>query len=246
MSDTVLITGASRGIGRACAEVFAREGMNIIINYNKSKVCALELEKKISDIYPDVNVISICADVSDSLDVKNMFEKVKNMFGGVDILINNAAVAHRSLFQDVTDEERDYIFGVNVYGVFNCTREALPYMIHRKRGRIINISSMWGISGSSCEVHYSASKAAIIGFTRALSKELAPSGILVNCVAPGVIDTEMNDHLSDEDRLSLCEATPLGRIGSPEEVAETVLFLASERAGFITGQVISVDGGFLL
>ena len=244
MPKTVLVTGASRGIGRECAKAFAREGFNVLINYHKSGDAANALKRELCEM--GVRTEAFCADVSDTSEVERMFERIETCFGGVDVLVNNAGVAHTALFSDVSDAQRDRIFGVNVFGAFNCVRAALPYMIHEKSGSIINISSIWGVSGASCEVHYSASKAALIGFTRALSKELAPSGIRVNCVAPGVIDTDMNAALDGNVRAQLCEDTPLGRLGTPEEAANAVLFLASDRASFITGQTITVDGGFIV
>ena len=167
------------------------------------------------------------------------------MFGSADILINNAGIAQQKLFTDITDDDFTRMFDINVRGVFNCCRAALPYMIHKKHGRIINISSMWGVCGASCEVHYSASKAAVIGMTKALAKEVGPSGITVNCIAPGLIDTPMNANLSKETINELCEETPVGRIGTPEDIANAALFLASDSSSFITGQVLGVDGGFI-
>jgi 3-oxoacyl-[acyl-carrier protein] reductase len=171
-----------------------------------------------------------------------MFQTV----GDVDILVNNAGIARQELFTDISPETWRRIFAVNVDGAFNCCQLALPHMIHEKRGKIINISSMWGITGGSCETAYSASKAAIIGLTKALAKELGPSGIQVNCVAPGVIDTDMNNNLTAEDMEALRQETPAGRIGAPEDVAAAVAFLASAGGDFITGQVISVDGGMVI
>ena len=246
MPKTVLITGASRGIGRACALGFAARGMNVVINYNKSEHEAKSLLAEIEAAYGNVRALTVKADVSDAGEVGAMFEVITAELGGADILVNNAGISISGLFTDITDAERDRVFGVNVYGAFNCTRAALPYMIHEKYGRIINISSMWGVSGASCEVHYSASKAALIGFTRALSKELAPSGITVNAVAPGVIDTDMNARLDGDAMRALCEETPVGRLGAPRDVAAAVLFLSSDEAGFITGQTVTVDGGFLM
>ena len=186
------------------------------------------------------------ADVSDKTEVEEMFRKAEQELGKISALVNNAGIAEQILFSDITEEKRDRMFAVNVKGAYNCTQAVLPSMIHEKYGRIINVSSMWGISGASCEVHYSASKAALIGFTKALAKEVGLSGITVNCVAPGVIGTDMNAAISREILEELKENTPLNRIGTSEDVAEAILFLASDKASFITGQTLSVDGGFIL
>jgi len=238
--ETVLITGASRGIGRETAKLFSKNGFNVVINYNKSEKDALELLSEIK------NAAAIRADVSNRKEVFEMIEKANSIFGGIDILVNNAAVAGQMLFQDISEEEWDRIFDTNVKGAFNCTQAVLPHMLHKKSGKIINISSIWGITGASCEVHYSASKAALIGFTKALAKELGPSGITVNCVAPGIINTDMNSSIPNEVMDALKEETPLGKIGYPEDIANTIFFLASKKADFITGQVISPNGGFLI
>ncbi len=236
---TVLITGASRGIGAAVAREFAQNGYRVIINYNKSKEKALLLAE-------EIGALAIYADVSKSEEVKKMFEEIEKKYGGVDVLINNAGISQIKLFSDITEQDWDEMFSINVKGMFNCTKSALPYMIHKKCGKIINVSSMWGIAGASCEVHYSASKASVIGFTKALAKELAPSGICVNCVAPGVISTDMCSDLTDEDMQLLKEETPLGRIGKSEEVAKAILFLASGESDFITGQVLNINGGMVI
>ncbi len=186
------------------------------------------------------------ADVSDKTEVEEMFRKAEQELGKISALVNNAGIAEQILFSDITEEKWDRMFAVNVKGAYNCTQAVLPSMIHEKYGRIINVSSMWGISGASCEVHYSASKAALIGFTKALAKEVGLSGITVNCVAPGVIGTDMNAAISGEILEELKENTPLNRIGTSEDVAEAILFLASDKASFITGQTLSVDGGFIL
>lgn len=244
MKKTVLITGASRGIGRAAAETFAKAGYDVAVNYNKSAEAAEALCRELEKY--SVKALPFQADVADKKAVEKMSAEIETAMGAVSVLVNNAGIAEQALFTDITEEMWDRMFAVNVKGAYNCTQAVLPKMIHEKYGRIINVSSMWGISGASCEVHYSASKAALIGFTKALAKEVGLSGITVNCVAPGVINTDMNGHLSPEIISELKEETPLNRIGAPRDVAETVLFLASEKASFITGQTISVDGGFIL
>lgn len=252
MAKTVLITGAGRGIGRESAKYFVRNGYNVVINYRDNTDAAESLLSEIkSEAQNNTDIlygaaISIKADVSKREQVNEMFAQIEKEFGGVDILINNAGVSQIKLFSDITEQEWDNIFDTNVKGMFNCTQCALPYMIHQKQGRIINISSIWGICGASCEVHYSASKAAVIGFTKALAKELGPSGILVNCVAPGIIDTEMNNVLSEETTEELRQETPLGVFGKPSDIASVIYYLASSEANFITGQVISPNGGFVI
>jgi len=240
MLKTALVTGASRGIGRAIAKLLAQKGYRVIINYNNSETAAKEILAEIRNKGLSAEIFK--ADISNRAEVEKMFE----FAGGVDLLVNNAGIAEQILFTDITEEKWRRIFDINVNGVFNCCQCALPYMIHKKCGKIINISSIWGICGASCEVHYSATKAAIIGFTKALAKELGPSGITVNCVAPGVIATEMNGMLSHETLDALREETPLEKIGAPEDIAQTVLFLAENSGDFITGQVISPNGGFVI
>lgn len=240
---TVVITGSARGIGAATAALFADSGYNVVINYNTSEKEALTLLEQLTD--KGCTATAVRADVSDPQEAKLLLEQAKSRFGNVDVLVNNAGIAQQKLFTDITDEDYDRMFDCNVRSVFNCCRCALPDMIHNKYGRIINISSMWGIVGASCEVHYSASKAAVIGMTKALAREVAPSGITVNCIAPGVIDTPMNKGFDEETMKVLCEETPVGRIGTPEEIARAVLFFADEKSGFITGQTLGIDGGFI-
>lgn len=244
-SKTALITGASRGIGAATAELFAKSGYNVILNYNESEAQARALEQRIND-NTGVIALAIQANIADETQVHAMFSVARSQFPHIDVLVNNASIAAQGLLTDVTTAEWDALFAVNVRGTFLCSREALADMIPKKRGRIVNISSIWGITGASCEVAYSATKSAIIGFTKALAKEVGPSGITVNCVAPGVIDTEMNSNLRNEDLAELIENTPVGRLGTAEEVANAVLYLASGKAGFITGQVLSPNGGFVI
>lgn len=241
---TALITGASRGIGAKTAEILAQNGYRVIINYNKSEKEALALCENLNSM--GGSAFAVRADLSKSSEIKEMFEKIKEISDGVDLLVNNAGIADVSLFTDVSEEKYDEIFNVNMKSVFLCSKYCAPFMINKKCGKIINISSMWGITGASCEAVYSASKAAVIGFTKALAKELAPSGITVNCIAPGVIETDMNKNLSDEDLDALKEEIPLARFGKSEDVANTVLFLASPSADYITGQVISTDGGMVI
>ena len=230
----VLITGASRGIGAACARVFAKSGYDVIINYKNSKKEALELAE-------EIGAETICADVSDSAQVAEMFKAA----GEVDVLVNNAGISGFYMLDAMSDDEWDRLIGVNLSGVFYCTRAVLPQMLRRKSGAIVNISSMWGICGASCETAYSASKAGVIGLTKALAKEVGPSGIRVNCIAPGAVDTDMNKKLGEDAIKELCEETPLGRLGKPEEVARAILFLADDE-GFITGQVLSPNGGLVI
>ena len=244
MNKTVVITGASRGIGSECARLFARKGYNVVINYNISEEKAVALCEELTS--QGFSAAAVKADVADSAQAKALIDKAVELFGGIDVLINNAGIGEQRLITDVTDEIWARMIGVNLNGVFYCTRQALPHMINKKSGRIINISSIWGICGASCEVHYSAAKAGVIGFTKALAKEVGPSGITVNCVAPGVIETEMNKALSKADLNALCEETPIGRLGTAEDIANTVLFLAEDSGGFITGQVISPNGGFVI
>jgi 3-oxoacyl-[acyl-carrier protein] reductase len=239
--QTALITGASRGIGSAIARQLAKEGFRVIVNYNASEREAQALICELNNINR-ISCMALQADVSNRAQVEELFAQA----GNVDVLINNAGIAQQKLFTDLTEQDWNRMFDVNVKGVFHCCQCALPYMIHQKRGKIINISSMWGQVGASCEVHYSAAKAAVIGLTKALAKEVGPSGIQVNCVAPGVIQTEMNAHLDSDTIRELKEETPLGVIGTAEDVANAVSFLAGEKSSFITGQIWGVNGGMII
>ncbi len=245
MKKIALVTGASGDIGRQIAVDLANDGYIVVINYNNSQYGAdLALEEIISN---GGEAYALKADISDRAQVDEMVEEVLACYGRIDLLVNNAGIAKQNMFQDITEDEWDKIFDINVKGTFNCTQAVIKGMISNHSGNIINISSIWGISGASCEVAYSASKAAIIGFTKALAQEVAPSNIRVNCVAPGVIDTKMNANVTQEDMDALCEQTPLGKIGMPEDVSQAVMFLANDdKAGFITGQIISPNGGFII
>lgn len=242
--QAALITGASRGIGAATARLLARRGCAVAINYNHSEAQALTLVDELTR--EGHTAIAVQADVSDRAQVQKMVDNVLENFCQLDILICNAGISRSGLLSDLTESQWREIFSVNLDGVFHCCQAALPHFIHRKAGRIVTVSSMWGQVGASCEVAYSASKAAVIGFTKALAQELGPSGITVNCVAPGVIDTEMNACYSPEDLAALADETPLGRLGTPEEVARSIAFLASPEASFFTGQVLAPNGGIVL
>ena len=241
---TVLVTGASDGIGAETARLFAKNGYNVAVNYNTGKQRAETLAAELED--GGAKVLCVKADVSRSDEVLNMFREIDGVFGGVDVLVNNAGVSSVKMLCDVSEQEWDRTFDVNVKGAYLCSNAAASFMVHNKFGRIINISSVWGIRGASCEVHYSASKASLIGFTKALAKELSLSGITVNCVCPVLIDTKMNAHLSDEELSALYSEIPVGRAGSAAEVANAVLFLADEKSAYITGQTLCVDGGWSL
>lgn len=239
MEKVVLITGGSRGIGEAAVKAFAAAGHRVAFVYNKSRDAAKKLEEA-------TGAFAICADVSVSHETNRAVSLATEKFGGIDVLVNNAGISQIKLFTEITDDDWSRMIGVNLTGCFNFSRAVAPGMIARKSGSIINVSSMWGEVGASCEVHYSAAKAGVIGLTKALAKELGPSRVRVNCIAPGVIDTEMNGELDEAARSALKEQTPLMRIGAPEEVARAILFLASDDADFITGQVIGVNGGFVI
>lgn len=237
MNRKILITGGSRGIGRACVKRFSEDGDKVVFIYRSSE----DEARKVSE---ETGAFAVRADLSDAREASDAVKRAAELMGGIDVLVANAGIAQFSLFTDISDDDWRKMTDTNLSSVFYCAREVSKLMIHEKSGKIVTISSMWGLVGASCEVHYSAAKAGVIGMTKALAKELGPSGINVNCVCPGVIDTDMNAHLSAEDLNALCDETPLCRIGKPEEAADAVFFLASENASFITGQVLSVDGGF--
>ena len=233
----VLITGGSRGIGKACVYEFSNNGYRVFLNFNKSSD---EAEK----IKNETGAVIVKADVSDSKQVNDMAEFIHTNYGKIDVIVNNAGISQQKLFTDITENDWDRMFDVNMKSMYLVTKAFVDDMIYKQSGKIINISSMWGVTGGSCEVHYSAAKAAVIGFTKALAKELAPSGIQVNAVACGAIDTEMNGHLSDDDKASLAEEIPAGRFGSPQEVAKLVKSLSGMNS-YLTGQIITLDGGWI-
>lgn len=244
MAKTVLITGASSGIGAAAAALFAANNYNVAVNYCNHKQSALNVVNDI--LSAGGSAAAFGADVSSYVDAKALTDDVTAFFGKIDVLINNAGIAQQILFTDITPTMWDKMINTNLSSVYNCCKHVLPQMIHRKDGRIINVSSMWGQTGGSCEVHYSAAKAGVIGLTKALAKETAPSGITVNCVCPGVIKTNMTSCFSSETLNDLAEETPIGRLGTPQDVANALLYFADAKSCFITGQVLGVNGGMVI
>lgn len=235
----VLITGGSRGIGRACVERFARDGYTVSFIYNNSDSAA-------EDLSIQTGTYAIKADVSDPAQASAAVKEAIEKMGSVDILVNNAGISLIKLFTETSNDDYYNIMNTNLGGTFFVTRETARNMISNHSGRIVNIGSMWGRVGASCEVVYSASKAAMEGFTKALAKELGPSGICVNCIEPGVINTEMNSELDEATFAELCDETPVGKIGEAKELAEFIFIISTEKSGFLTGQVIGFDGGFAI
>ncbi len=244
MRQVALVTGASRGIGRAIAAELSTAGWAVCINYLEHQAAAEELVRQLRA--NGGAAIAIRADVADRQAVNAMVKTAGAELGPIELLVNNAGISRQGLFQDTDDETWDRTLAVNLTGARNAAMAVLPHMLAEKRGCIVNISSIWGLRGASCEVAYACSKAAVIGLTRSLALELAPSGIRVNCVAPGCIETDMVRALGQETRAMLVEETPLGRLGTPEDIAHAVAFLASSKASFLTGQVLTADGGFIV
>ena len=238
---TAVITGGSRGIGAAAVRAFANAGYRVAFCYRSRRAEA----EALAAAYPG-RVLAVQADVTLCADVERLFAHAQEAFGAVDTLVCNAGIAQQKLFTDITLDDWNTMLATHLTGAFHCCQAALPGMIHAKFGRILLVSSMWGQTGGSCEVHYSAAKAGLIGLTKALAKEEGPSGITVNCVAPGVIETDMMASFSPEDKAALADETPVGRLGSAEEVAGLLLYLAGENAGYITGQVIGQNGGLVI
>lgn len=239
-----LITGASGGIGAATARAFAQAGYGMAIHAHRNVDKLHALAQELSAL--SVPVLEVCADLSDPVQAKTMVDNVLEKFCQLDILVCCSGLSHVGLVTDIDPQQWRTLFGVNVDGMHYCCQAVLPHMVHRKEGCILTVSSMWGQVGASCEVAYSATKGAVIAYTKALAQEVGPSNIRVNCIAPGVIATEMNAHLSPEDLDALADETPLGRIGTPEECAACALFLASDGASFVTGQVLAPNGGLVI
>lgn len=244
MNKVALVTGGSGGIGKAIIMKLYSKGYNVAFTYNSNQDSAFDIISELnSQSHP---VLALQCDISDTKQITDMIDKVITQFGRIDVLVNNSGIAWQGLFTDMTSSEINRILDVNVKGTLNVTYNIIPYMVKKHCGKIINISSMWGQVGASCEVVYSVSKSAVIGFTKALAKELGPSGINVNCICPGVIRTHMLDCYDENTLGELAEETPLGRLGTPEDIAESVYFLSCESSDFITGQIIGVNGGFII
>ena len=243
---TVLVTGGSGGIGTAICVAFAQAGYNVVI-HSHSKI---EKAENLADILKksyNINTIAVQSDVSDRESVNNMFDEIDKHFNCVDVLVNNSGIAQQKLFTDITQDDWKNMIGVNLDGAFNCSQEVLRrYMIKNHSGVILNISSMWGQGGASCEVHYSTAKAGVIGLTKALAKEVGLSGVRVNCICPGVIMTDMMKDFDEDTVNELKEETPLNTLGTPKDIADSVLFLCSDKSKFITGQILGVNGGFVI
>ena len=236
----VIVTGGSKGIGASIVKKFANNGYNVVLNYNKSESQAIEIRNELKK--ENINIEIFKADISKREEVKELIKYTVNKFGGIDVLINNAGIDFIKPFNYITDEEWNKIISVNLNSVFYCVQEALPIMLRKKDGCIINITSIWGITGASCEVAYSMTKAAVDGITKSLAKELGPSNIRVNSIAPGIIDTEMNKELNEQEKKEICKEIPLGRIGNPEEIADGVFGVVANK--YITGQIIEINGGW--
>lgn len=246
INKNVLITGGSGGIGSALCHAFAKEGCNVAVHFNSKPDTAETLANELREKYK-INAFAVQADVALRESVNAMFDKISNNFKSLDVLVNNAGIAQQKLFTDLTQEDWKRMISVNLDGVFNCTQEAVKrYMLPAHSGVILNISSMWGQIGASCEVHYSAAKAGVIGFTKALAKELGLSGIRVNCIAPGIVMTDMMKGFDEQTIAELKEETPLNEVGTPCDIADAAVFLCSERAKFITGQILGINGGFVI
>ncbi len=235
--SVAVISGGSRGIGRATVELFSKQGWEVAFCYRSDDEAAAEVSSR-------CGALAFKADVANQSEIDAFIAEVIKKFGRIDALVNNAGIALEGMFCDVESDAFRALCDVNLIGVANCIKAALPYMISAKSGRIINVSSVWGIVGGACEVHYSATKSALVGMTRALAKEVGPSGITVNCVAPGLIDTDMNSSLTEAEVAAIVSDTPIGRVGRAADVAELISFLASDNASFITGQTVAVDGGW--
>lgn len=239
---TVLVTGASRGIGKAIAIKFAKKNYNVVINCVHSEERLMQIKREIESY--QVTCLAYLGDMGDMEQCTALFEKIKKQFGTLDVLVNNAGISYIGLLQDMEEDDWARIMRTNLTSVFNCSKLAIPGMVAQKYGKIVNISSVWGTVGSSCEVAYSATKGGINAFTKALAKELAPSGIQVNAVACGAIDTEMNQFLEEDDLIALIDSIPTGRLGSAEEVADLVYHLGYKNS-YLTGQIIGLDGGWI-